>query len=69
LKVGRLFFFAYKTYNGAFRGALPQTKKLSPGLSKSEVHRYFYVLERERERVGARVRVRKRNGKGKGKKN
>ncbi len=46
-------------------------KRLSPGLSKSEVHWYFYVPVRERERGGernresARSRARKRKGTGK----
>jgi hypothetical protein len=48
---------------------LTQTKKYSPGLSKSEVHWYFYVLERERGRGGERERESKSESeKGKGKK-
>jgi hypothetical protein len=35
-------------------------KKFYPGLSKSEVHRYFYVLKREREREKVRARARER---------
>jgi hypothetical protein len=58
LKVHDIFiFFTGKTYNGLFEAkentplyVLPQTKKKSPGLSKSEGHWYFYVPKRERER-------------------
>ncbi len=70
-----MLFFAGKTYNGAFRGqgpleksqemhhyiyVLPQTKKYSSGLSKSEFLWYFYVPLRERERARARARARVR---------
>ncbi len=41
---------------------LPQTKKIYPGLSKSDVHWFFYVL-REREREGERERESKGESK------